>query len=599
MPPLHVSMAGRQHLCHHPRQSRRVGKVGEPVTGWQSRFTVNQRLLAIIAVALLPALTALLYINVGIYQSRLNETHALAFRTGELASLEMKRIVTGVESTLFALARVPVVREFATPDCSRYLSDVASDLPEFRAILAIDVTGQARCSSSARPGEEGTQAQPVFSEALESGRFTVGTFTRPANEPTDPFLPLVLPIYRGQQIVGLVAAELDLGWLGEQIRSREFPEGGALTIADRDGVILAREPLPDRFVGLRIPDEFQNLVHADAPGTRSVMSQDGTRRVIGYFPPAVTGTGLYISSGVSTEAALTFARASAYRSFLLAAIGTALAFMVAWVAGSRLFRVPIRRLVQTVEAWRRGDDAARTGIVTDASELSILAHAIDTYMNELVADRTARRAAEESRDLLLREMEHRVKNLLAMVQAVVRQTLKGEVAPQVLIDIQERLSAMAEAQRTLLSGAGQSADLRDVVTGTLAPFGVREGDRLSLAGPTLRLTPQATLALTMVLHELGTNAVKYGALADLNGSVEIRWQLTHTTSPLFRFEWLEHGGPPVVAPEKSGFGTRLVQAALSSEFNAKVSLTYPPTGAAMSFEVEAERFLNLAIEQAA
>jgi len=110
-----------------------------------------------------------------------------------------------------------------------------------------------------------------------------------------------------------------------------------------------------------------------------------------------------------------------------------LAFMVAWAAGTRLVRVPIRRLVQTVEAWRRGDDTARTGIVTDASELSILAHAIDTYMNELVADRIARRAAEESRDLLLREMEHRVKNLLAIVQAVVRQTLKGEVAPQVFV----------------------------------------------------------------------------------------------------------------------------------------------------------------------
>jgi two-component sensor histidine kinase len=561
-------------------------------------LSVTQRLFALIAIALLPALAALLYLNLSVYRSRLNEVHETALRTSELASLEMKRIVTGAEGTLFALARTQVVWTFSSPECGDYLSDVVSELPQFREIIAIDGDGRIGCSSSSGAIQEGMQAPPAFADALASEGFTVGTFTRSSGDPEDVFLPLALPIYRDREIVGAIAAELDLGWLGAQLRGRDFPEGASLTIADRDGVIIAREPLPDRFVGTRIPDDFQSLVHAYAPGSMALVSQDGTRRIIGYFPPAATGTGLYISAGFSTEAALASAKAAAYWSLLLAAAGTLAAFTLAWVVGTRLFRDPIRQLVGTVEAWRRGDNTARTGITSGGSELSILAQAIDRYMNELVAGRTAQRAAEESRDLLLHEMEHRVKNTLATVQAIVRQTLKGRVNPDVLCNLEGRLSAMNEAHRMLLSDSWQSADLRQVVHAALIPF--NEDGRLSVNGPPLRITPRATLALTMVLHELGTNALKYGALADPSGSVRISWRLVPAeASTCFHLAWIEQGGPPVVPPESSGFGTRLIRAALSSEFDAEVSLTYPATGVVFTLEGDAERFLVTTDEQAA
>lgn len=568
------------------------------MTGWRRRLSVTQRLFALIAIALLPALAALLYFNLSVYRSRLNEAHETALRTGELASLEMERIVTGAEGTLIALAWTQVVRTFSSPGCGDYLSRVVNELPLFSEIVAIDDDGRIRCSSSPGAIQEAMQAPPAFADALASEGFTVGTFTRSPADPEDAFLPLALPIYRDRKNVGAVVAELDLGWLGAQLRGRHFPKGASLTIADRDGVIVAREPLPDRFVGTRIPEDFQSLVHADAPGSMALMSQDGTRRIIGYFPPAATGTGLYVSAGVSTEAALASAKAAAYWSLLLAAAGTVAAFALAWVVGTRLFRDPIRQLVGTVEAWRRGDSTARTGIASGGSELSILAQAIDGYMNELVVGRDARRAAEESRDLLLREMEHRVKNTLATVEAIVRQTLKGRVGPEVLRKLEGRLSAMDEAHRMLLSGSWQSADLREVVHAALNPF--NEGGRLSVNGLPLRIPPRATLALTMVLHELGTNALKYGALAHPDGRVEISWRLAPgEASTCFQFAWIEHGGPPVVPPESSGFGTRLIRAALSSEFDAEVSLTYPATGVVFTMEADAERFLVTTGEQAA
>jgi two-component sensor histidine kinase len=569
------------------------------MTGWKRRLTVTQRLLALIAVALLPTLAALLYLNLSIYRSQLNEVHETALRTSELASLEMKRIVTGAEGTLLALARAQIVRTFAPPECGDYLSDVVSELPQFQAIIAIDADGRVRCSSSPDTLRTDAPAPPTLNGRSAGKGLSIGTYARSPEQPSVAILPLILPIHRGQEIVGSLAAELDLDWLGAEIRGRDFPEGASLTIADRDGVIIAREPQSDRFVGTRIPEAFQSLVHAEAPGSMELVSQDGTKRVIGFFPPATTGIGLYISAGLSTDAALASARAAAYWSLWLAAAGTLAAFVLAWAAGTRLFRDPIRQLVRTVEAWRRGDDTARTGIGFGGSELSILAHAIDSYMDDLVTGRSARQAAEESRDLLLHEMEHRVKNTHATVQAVVRQTLKGRVEPEILHDLEGRLSAMDDAHRMLLSDSWQSADLRTVVNAALAPFGIDES-RLSVDGPSLRITPRATLALTMVLHELGTNALKYGALRHGDGRIEISWRVeVRGRSGRFHFGWIERDGPPISPPESSGFGTRLIQAALSSEFGAEVTLSYPTTGVRLTFEADAERFLVATGEEAA
>src|SRR5690606_20738956 len=99
----------------------------------------------------------------------------------------------------------------------------------------------------------------------------------------------------------VVVAYLDLNWLGARVRERELFGGNALTIADRNGIILAREPFPERFVGTPIPEEYQRLVRAPVPGTLELTSQDGTRRVVGYYPGQDS---LYVSAGTSVETGL-------------------------------------------------------------------------------------------------------------------------------------------------------------------------------------------------------------------------------------------------------------------------------------------------------
>jgi two-component sensor histidine kinase len=559
------------------------------MTGWKRHMTLTQRLLALTAVALLPALAALAYLIVSTHSERARQIHEDALRSGEFGSLEMERILSGAEGTLYALAHSAIVANFEVPDCDSYLAEVATGVPQFRAIAAADTTGRIRCASEQGFAGGNAADTPHFREAMQLDRFAVGRYTEAPAGSSTGYLPLALPIAGEGGPAGVLLAQLDLGWLGERIRGRSFPAGSAMTVADRDGVILAREPQPERFVGTSIPEDFLPLVQASIPGTVALTSQDGTRRVIGYYPPAATGIGLYVSAGLSTEAAFAPINAWTRRSVALAVLGTAGAFLLAGLLGNRLVRDPIRRLVKTVDAWRRGDESARTGISSNTgTELFALAHAIDRYMDELVLDRAALRKAEARRELLFREMEHRIKNILATVQAVAKQTLRGKAAPDGLQDLERRLAAMAETHRILLSESWQRADLRSTLEAALHPFGLIGGERLSLAGPLMEISARAALALSMVVHELGTNATKYGALSSNRGTVSVAWQLVPAEAgDRFVLNWVEADGPTVEEPAQWGFGSKLIRAALGSEFGAEVSLDFRPTGVVFHLDADA------------
>ena len=263
---------------------------------------------------------------------------------------------------------------------------------------------------------------------------------------------------------------------------------------------------------------------------------------------------------------------------------------MAWTVGERLFRRPIRRILATIASWRAGDETARTGIAADASELSELAASIDEYMDNLVDVRAERTAAEERRALLLREMNHRIKNILAAVQAIANQTFKDRATPDSLRTFGNRLAAMAAAHDLLVTENWESADLYETVVAALNPFGFDRRRRFSLEGPPVQITAKAALSLSMALHELCTNAAKYGALTTPDGQVTVRWRLVPgEAGERFHLSWTERGGPPVGAPSHNGFGTRLIQAALASELSATADLSFAEAG--LEFVLDADAAL--------
>lgn len=192
-------------------------------------------------------------------------------------------------------------------------------------------------------------------------------------------------------------------------------------------------------------------------------------------------------------------------------------------------------------------------------------------------DITTRRVVQGHRALLAREMSHRVKNTLATIQSIVSQALRRSASmEEANTTISDRIFALAAANDLLITENFGSAGMRDLIVRTLSPFGVEDHDRFILSGPDVRLPPQVIIAYSLALHELATNASKYGALSNTEGKVLITW--TVEEAGLLKLKWEERDGPVVVPPKSTSFGTQLIQRVLSSELGGKASVDYRPTG---------------------
>jgi PAS domain S-box-containing protein len=201
-----------------------------------------------------------------------------------------------------------------------------------------------------------------------------------------------------------------------------------------------------------------------------------------------------------------------------------------------------------------------------------------------VYDITDRKRAEEQRQLLMQELAHRVKNTLAMVQAISTQTMRSAASLEEAGTIfGERLTALARANDTLLQENWSSASIRVIVEGATQSH--NDHGRIHVGGPDIRLGPKAALALSLALHELCTNAAKYGALSVETGQVRITWHVAgEGEATLFRFRWQESGGPLVRAPERKGFGSRLIERSLAGSFGGQAGIRYEAAGVVWSIE---------------
>ena len=198
-------------------------------------------------------------------------------------------------------------------------------------------------------------------------------------------------------------------------------------------------------------------------------------------------------------------------------------------------------------------------------------------VNTLV-DITHRKAHEERQRLLVNELNHRVKNTLATVQSIALQSLRG--CPDEQLEwFQGRLVALSEAHDVLTGQDWQGAYLHELLSRVIAPLRVPTERRFAISGPDLYLSPRMALSLSLALHELCTNAAKYGALSNCEGRVLIAWSITGSNgSARLRLRWEEQGGPPVQAPTARGFGSRLISRGVAHELSAEVRLDFPLTG---------------------
>jgi two-component sensor histidine kinase len=224
-----------------------------------------------------------------------------------------------------------------------------------------------------------------------------------------------------------------------------------------------------------------------------------------------------------------------------------------------------------------GIDAEQSLRETKASERQ--------HVRDVADERARTHAARADID----EIRHRLKNTLAVVRAIANATL-GPGMEDARAAFNSRLEALAYAHDILFQSNWARVDLRTIIDSILTPYAGRGRNRIRAKGPEVSLGAKPALARGLALHELGTNAAKYGALSNDEGYIEIAWTVApHPQGPKFRLRWRERNGPPVLPPRSTGFGTRLIQRNLAAEFDGEVELTYHPDGVECTICAPTER----------
>jgi two-component sensor histidine kinase len=205
-----------------------------------------------------------------------------------------------------------------------------------------------------------------------------------------------------------------------------------------------------------------------------------------------------------------------------------------------------------------------------------------------VQDITERKEREERERLLVREMNHRVKNILSVVDAIAHQTAAKN--PEDLVErFSERIRALSANQDLLFRNEWKGVDIEDLVRAQLSHFADLIGSRIAVRGPKLRLKAAGAQAIGLALHELATNAGKYGALSADTGRVDVSWG---TDADTFTMNWTEREGPPVSAPKRSGFGTTVMKAMAEHSVQGTAELDYAPSGLTWSLTCPAASALD-------
>jgi two-component sensor histidine kinase len=400
---------------------------------------------------------------------------------------------------------------------------------------------------------------PELTRALLAGRSKVSDL-RQGLVSKRPVVTVVTPVsIKGKPyIVSYVVEAESFASVFRELRVRDR---WIATLLDNKQTVLARSSGGERWIGKSAsPDMIENMRRAHE-GIIYSRSLDGTPTRVAYTRSAQTGWTLLVAiPRADFNRTITISVLSATGIFLLLLLlGGLLAMFV-----SKRINLEVGRLVSDAGAIGRGEPVASTG----AEGLEEIA-AVHTALRDASAELKAR---EDRQTVMINELNHRVKNTLATVQALARQTFGKAESAKVEV-FTERLIALSGAHDLLTRTGWREADLGGLMQACMRAH----GDRVACDGPSVALDPHTAVALSMVFHEMATNSAKYGALSAAGGTVAIVWRVDPEGENL-TFTWSEHGGPPVVAPGLLGFGIRLIDSSIRRELKGRPHFDFKPDG---------------------
>jgi two-component sensor histidine kinase/CheY-like chemotaxis protein len=402
---------------------------------------------------------------------------------------------------------------------------------------------------------------------IETGQPQVGDLVI-ASVTHVPVISVNVPIdWSGRPQV--LTANLPLDSLGTLLRRQALPPGWLVGITDRNGTIIARSLRNDASVGLKANPRFIERISQAAEGQMEVISREGNAVITTWSRSPATGWTIGLSQPKASFAA------GLQHSFVLLASGGLIALLSGGAGAILLARqiaVPMTELAARAAALGRG--AASDRSTSGVREIEQVGDSIVVAASRLAQRDAERDQFEAHQRVLLSELDHRVKNTLASAQAIVRNSVADPAEAATAVG---RLGALANAHTLLAQSQWRGATIMQIVTAVLAAHR-HDDSRNSVTGPELLLTPKATQSMTLLLHELATNAAKYGALSTPAGRLEVHWLIDSAGERRLLLDWAELDGPAVHPPTRRGFGSQLIEIITQHELGGKIELSYEPSG---------------------
>ena len=331
-----------------------------------------------------------------------------------------------------------------------------------------------------------------------------------------------VPVFRDGEVIYDVSFSPPIELFQSLIEKQRPNQDWTISLFDHDGVNFARMPNPEATVGRRASPSLYAEMQRRPEATMQTVSLEGVPLITRFARSSVTGW--TVAAGIAESS-----------------------------------------LVGPL--WR---NLAITSVIGGVLLLTGLAFAVR------MATTIAR--GEMLHDLLIEELNHRVKNTLAILQSIATQTFRSASKLE-REKFEGRLGALAEAHNLLSKEKWQGSDLQDLVGRVLQPYAINSPERVRMSGPKIPLSPRLSVVLSMIIHEIATNAAKYGALSNDTGTVALDWEaITENGKPKLRLVWAESGGPPVTAPVQRGFGSRLIERSARDQLGGEATVDFLPRG---------------------
>ena len=490
-------------------------------------LSLRLRLAILVAGTILPLIGFAAAIVYQHYRQDQRDAFARVLQNTRSIQLVLDREMQGIVSGLTVLAGSDSLSRGDFEGFRSRAKAFLAQFPDAPSIVIGDREGRQVFNSSRPPGEalpprvRRESRQQVFQtgKPVFSELFTGSVSNR-------PIVTVTVPVLRDGVVVYDLSFDPPLEIFQRIIEQQKPGEDWTISIFDQQGVNFARVPNPQGTVGREASPSLFAVIFSAKEGQARTTSLEGVPLLTAFVHSDLTG---WISAAGIAEKTLV---APAVRSFLLtAAIGIA------------MLGIGLAFAVRMATTIARG---------------------------------------EALHNLLIDEINHRVKNTLATVQSLATQTFRDGTDPASRAKFGARLVSLGRAHDVLSAKKWEGADVRDVVNTTLEPFASANPDRIVADGPSVPMSSRTVVMLSLVLHELATNASKYGALSGPGGRVTVNWMISPVDK--VKLYWRETGGPPVEKPQHAGFGSTLIEKGFAAQVGGSATLRFEPDGLTCALE---------------